>query len=178
MGRATTWAILLATTWTSHAFTSPESRLRSFRIGLPSRSNPTCRLGAVSATQAAPPQQPEVAKTPLLQAMWSFTRPHTLIGSALSIPALHIFAAPAGSAVVQSSHLLPLLFAWIPSLLINIYIVGLNQLTGIFLHIFEICTVILFTFDCSLTGNGITIITQTSASTVSTNRNCLWHRVP
>jgi len=63
--------------------------------------------------------------------MWSFTRPHTLIGSALSIPALHIFAAPAGSAVVQSSHLLPLLFAWIPSLLINIYIVGLNQLTDV-----------------------------------------------
>jgi homogentisate phytyltransferase/homogentisate geranylgeranyltransferase len=62
--------------------------------------------------------------------LWRFSRPHTLIGSAMCIPALGMFAAPAGiSAGAMASALLPVVaYATLPSLLINIYITGLNQL--------------------------------------------------
>eukprot|EP00962_Isochrysis_galbana_P012838 scaffold3641_cov116-Isochrysis_galbana.AAC.4 len=62
--------------------------------------------------------------------LWRFSRPHTLIGSAMCIPALGVFAAPAGiPAGAMVSALLPVVaYATLPSLLINIYITGLNQL--------------------------------------------------
>ena len=66
----------------------------------------------------------------LSRALWQFTRPHTLIGSALSIPALYFFAAPTPGHL-SVAHLPSILFALVPSLLVNIYIVGLNQITDV-----------------------------------------------
>jgi len=79
--------------------------------------------GAASAAPAHGPLHP-------LMVLWRFSRPHTLIGSALCIPALSLFAAPAGMAApALVSTLVPVvLYATLPSLLINIYITGLNQL--------------------------------------------------
>ena len=74
----------------------------------------------------------EPARGPLWQlgVLWRFTRPHTLIGSALCIPALLAFAAPPGTLLSA-----PLGYAWlwalVPSLLINLYVTGLNQLYDI-----------------------------------------------
>lgn len=106
---------------------SPQRRLCQGSIGQCSRlsaisqeSTPTTTAGKAESVEYAP----------LASALWAFTRPHTIIGSALSIPALHLFASPSGSPAFQTSHILPLLFAWIPAILLNIYIVGLNQLTG------------------------------------------------
>jgi homogentisate phytyltransferase/homogentisate geranylgeranyltransferase len=63
--------------------------------------------------------------------LWRFTRPHTLIGSALAIPALHILAAPTYTQAFSSAAATSTLFAMIPSLLMNLYITGLNQITDV-----------------------------------------------
>lgn len=63
--------------------------------------------------------------------LWRFTRPHTLIGSALAIPALHVLAAPSFQAVWTLPTLTSILFAMVPSLLMNLYITGLNQVTDV-----------------------------------------------
>ena len=63
--------------------------------------------------------------------LWRFTRPHTLIGSALAIPALHILAAPTYKDAFTTATAISTLFAMIPSLLMNLYITGLNQITDV-----------------------------------------------
>jgi homogentisate phytyltransferase/homogentisate geranylgeranyltransferase len=72
--------------------------------------------------------------TPFPLILWKFSRPHTLIGSALAIPALHLLAAPSLSQAFFGSPrklLLSILYATIPSLLMNIFITGLNQITDV-----------------------------------------------
>ena len=63
--------------------------------------------------------------------LWRFTRPHTLIGSALAIPALHLLAAPVLSDAFTTTNAVAMLYAMIPSLLMNLYITGLNQITDV-----------------------------------------------
>jgi homogentisate phytyltransferase/homogentisate geranylgeranyltransferase len=57
--------------------------------------------------------------------LWDFSRPHTFIGTGLSIPAIHFFAVPNFWTL---PYLCSILFCWIPSGFINIYITGLNQI--------------------------------------------------
>lgn len=63
--------------------------------------------------------------------LWRFTRPHTLIGSALAIPALHILAAPSYKDACSTATAISILYAMLPSLLMNLYITGLNQITDV-----------------------------------------------
>ena len=63
-----------------------------------------------------------------LRAVWQFSRPHTIIGSALCIPALTAFAAPTAASLLSAPLWLGALYALVPALLMNLYIVGLNQL--------------------------------------------------
>lgn len=63
--------------------------------------------------------------------LWRFTRPHTLIGSALAIPALHVLAAPSFQAALSLPTLISVVYATVPSLLMNLYITGLNQVTDV-----------------------------------------------
>ena len=63
--------------------------------------------------------------------LWRFTRPHTLIGSALAIPALHILAAPTFHDAFTVKTAISVLYAMVPSLLMNLYITGLNQITDV-----------------------------------------------
>ncbi|PSB20264.1 homogentisate phytyltransferase [filamentous cyanobacterium Phorm 46] len=64
-----------------------------------------------------------------VSAFWEFSRPHTIIGTTLSVMALY--------AIAQSSRLFanpiffPLAFAWLACICGNIYIVGLNQLEDV-----------------------------------------------
>ena len=64
-----------------------------------------------------------------LRAFWEFSRPHTIVGTSLSVLALY--------AIAQSERLfvnpvvLPLIFAWLACICGNIYIVGLNQLEDV-----------------------------------------------
>uniref|UniRef100_A0A7S2R0V2 Homogentisate phytyltransferase n=1 Tax=Eucampia antarctica TaxID=49252 RepID=A0A7S2R0V2_9STRA len=68
---------------------------------------------------------------PFWKVLWRFTRPHTIIGSAMAIPALHLFAAPTFQAAFQPAVLRSIVFAMFPSLLMNLYITGLNQITDV-----------------------------------------------
>lgn len=80
------------------------------------------------------PEQTEVVSKqpdsfPLV--LWRFTRPHTLIGSALAIPSIFLLAAPTYSSFFTLRSLVALVYAAVPSLLMNLYITGLNQITDI-----------------------------------------------
>ena len=74
-----------------------------------------------------------------LYAFWKFSRPHTIIGTSLSVLGLYLVAIMlriAGANALSpphfsSTHLLQLLGTWISCLCGNIYIVGLNQLEDI-----------------------------------------------
>ena len=61
---------------------------------------------------------------------WKFSRPHTVIGTSLSVVGLYLMAI-AFASPEQFPPLLPLLGTWIACLCANIYIVGLNQLEDI-----------------------------------------------
>lgn len=63
-----------------------------------------------------------------LRVLWSFSRPHTVYGSVASILSMTALAARAGSSQVALQSLLT---ALPPAILINIYIVGLNQLCDV-----------------------------------------------
>lgn len=79
------------------------------------------------------------APTPLLapgpfrfcRALWRFSRPHTIIGSALCIPSLTAFAAPTAASLASGTMWAGAAYAVLPALLMNVYIVGLNQLFDI-----------------------------------------------
>jgi homogentisate phytyltransferase/homogentisate geranylgeranyltransferase len=63
-----------------------------------------------------------------LYAFWQFSRPHTIIGTSLSVLALYLIAVAVGN---RHNSLMPILGAWIACLCGNVYIVGLNQLEDI-----------------------------------------------
>ena len=65
----------------------------------------------------------------LLHVLWRFSRPHTMLGSAVCIPALTLYAAPAGA--LSLPLLQGVLYAMPAALLMNVYITGLNQLLDI-----------------------------------------------
>lgn len=63
-----------------------------------------------------------------LETIWNFSRPHTIIGSGLSLVCLYLFATPP-SMWFTTRFMSALLNAAFPALLTNLYITGLNQLT-------------------------------------------------
>ena len=66
-----------------------------------------------------------------LSVLWRFTRPHTIIGSALAIPSLHILAAPSYADALTVRSVCSMIYAMVPALLMNLYITGLNQITDV-----------------------------------------------
>lgn len=63
--------------------------------------------------------------------LWKFSRPHTIIGTSLSIFALYSLALVNTNSTVTVSNFLQMLGAWLTCLFGNVYIVGLNQITDI-----------------------------------------------
>jgi homogentisate phytyltransferase / homogentisate geranylgeranyltransferase len=97
------------------------------------------RVGCVEPCET-PPEKPssrpiQPAQHPIsgLKALWKFSRPHTIIGTSLSVLALYLIA------IAESNHslfpfsffLFPFSFTLLACLCGNIYIVGLNQLEDI-----------------------------------------------
>lgn len=76
-------------------------------------------------------EESQVKKPPFPIVLWRFTRPHTLIGSALAIPAISMLAAPTFQAAFSTANMVAALYAMVPSLLMNLYITGLNQVTDV-----------------------------------------------
>jgi len=66
-----------------------------------------------------------------ISSLWQFSRPHTIIGTTLSILALYFIALSNGNILITSINLTQLLGVWIACICGNIYIVGLNQLEDI-----------------------------------------------
>jgi homogentisate phytyltransferase / homogentisate geranylgeranyltransferase len=65
-----------------------------------------------------------------LYSLWKFSRPHTIIGTTLSVLGLYLITI-ANSPVPTTISLLPLFGAWVACICGNIYIVGLNQLEDV-----------------------------------------------
>ena len=63
--------------------------------------------------------------------LWKFSRPHTIIGSALAIPSLHLLASPTLGIALSLPNLVACVGAMIPACLMNLYITGLNQITDV-----------------------------------------------
>ncbi|MBD2496199.1 homogentisate phytyltransferase [Nostoc sp. FACHB-280] len=84
-------------------------------------------------------QTPPLARKPQpfnwLYAFWKFSRPHTIIGTSLSVLGLYFIAIAISHRVDSllpiSNSLSPVLGAWIACLCGNVYIVGLNQLEDV-----------------------------------------------
>ncbi|MEA5509287.1 homogentisate phytyltransferase [Crocosphaera sp. UHCC 0190] len=66
-----------------------------------------------------------------LSSFWNFSRPHTIIGTSLSVFALYLIALATFKTEITFNHITELLGALIACLCGNIYIVGLNQLEDI-----------------------------------------------
>lgn len=66
-----------------------------------------------------------------LKSLWKFSRPHTIIGTTLSVFALYFITLAIYPVPWLGTNLFPLLFAWIACLAGNVYIVGLNQLEDV-----------------------------------------------
>ncbi len=97
------------------------------------------RVGSVEPCETHPEIQSGIplkfAKQPIswLKAFWKFSRPHTIIGTSLSVLALYLIAIAESSPSLfpLSSSLSPLPFALLACLCGNVYIVGLNQLEDV-----------------------------------------------
>ncbi|MEA5468307.1 UbiA family prenyltransferase, partial [Spirulina sp. 06S082] len=76
-------------------------------------------------------EQLSIKKTQILKNFWQFSRPHTIIGTSLSVFALYSIAVAIARDAWGITSLLDLAIAWVACLCGNIYIVGLNQLEDI-----------------------------------------------
>ncbi|MDR9403898.1 MAG: homogentisate phytyltransferase [Halothece sp. Uz-M2-17] len=66
-----------------------------------------------------------------LHSLWKFSRPHTIIGTTLSVFALYFITIAISEIAIDGTNLIPLGLAWVACLGGNVYIVGLNQLEDI-----------------------------------------------
>lgn len=66
-----------------------------------------------------------------LSRLWKFSRPHTIIGTSLSVFALYAMALAIADSSISVTNVVQLLGTWIACLCGNVYIVGLNQLYDI-----------------------------------------------
>lgn len=75
--------------------------------------------------------QTSLQKQSWLYSLWKFSRPHTIIGTTLSVLALYLIALAATNSIPESDNLFLLLGTWLSCIWGNIYIVGLNQLEDV-----------------------------------------------
>ena len=62
-----------------------------------------------------------------LRVLWRFGRPHTLIGTSLSIIGLYVIAA----SVDRASNAVDLLWTLLAGLCVNVFITGINQIEDV-----------------------------------------------
>ena len=74
------------------------------------------RIPPETITSSTTNQANNLERLPFPIVLWKFSRPHTLVGSAVAIPALHMLAAPQWSAVWSLTTLQSILYAMLPAL--------------------------------------------------------------
>lgn len=67
----------------------------------------------------------------LVSSLWKFSRPHTIMGTSLSVWALYLIALATSNNNFSRLNVAPMLITWLVCLCGNVYIVGLNQLTDV-----------------------------------------------
>ncbi|NET39705.1 MAG: homogentisate phytyltransferase, partial [Cyanothece sp. SIO1E1] len=75
------------------------------------------------------PQKPDFSPQPVpwFYSFWKFSRPHTIIGTSLSVLGLYLIAWAIGDRPwTLGSGLLLISWAWLACISGNVYIVGLN----------------------------------------------------
>lgn len=95
---------------------------------------PSLPLNETSSSSSASGYNPQTSSSFLSRisaGLWKFSRPHTVYGSVIAILSLTVLARQYSPAVGLLPVLTSCLTALIPALLINVYIVGLNQLCDI-----------------------------------------------
>lgn len=63
--------------------------------------------------------------------VWEFSRPHTLIGTAVSIPTIYFLAAPSPVLVLRATTIRSILYTLVCGGLANLFTTGLNQITDV-----------------------------------------------
>lgn len=66
-----------------------------------------------------------------VKSLWKFSRPHTIIGTSLSVLALYLISLATTNNEISAINLEQMLAVWLACLCGNVYIVGLNQLYDI-----------------------------------------------
>ncbi|HEY9812946.1 MAG TPA: homogentisate phytyltransferase [Candidatus Sericytochromatia bacterium] len=66
-----------------------------------------------------------------LYSFWKFSRPHTIIGTSLSVLGLYLISLALASNNFATTQITQLIGSWIACLCGNVYIVGLNQLEDV-----------------------------------------------
>ena len=66
-----------------------------------------------------------------LGALWRFSRPHTIIGTTVSIVALYLIAVSTLPGLALDGGLFDLFWTLVAGLAVNVYIVGINQLEDV-----------------------------------------------
>ena len=66
-----------------------------------------------------------------LGALWRFSRPHTIVGTTVSIVALYLIAVDTLPGLTLGGGLWDLWWALVAGLAVNVYIVGINQLEDV-----------------------------------------------
>ena len=122
---------LAASSTANIAYNSRSQRQNSALDALKSSAVAAADAGGDDQSSSSAEGNAATTKLPFPIVLWRFTRPHTLIGSALAIPALHLLAAPALADAFTATNAVAMLYAMIPSLLMNLYITGLNQITDV-----------------------------------------------
>lgn len=84
-------------------------------------------MSQISSKQPSVSPSGRARRFPKLYAFWKFSRPHTVIGTSLSVMALAVIAQTTGGEV----SLFSVLIALLACLCGNVYIVGLNQIEDV-----------------------------------------------
>ena len=101
------------------------------RMVSPARQSSFTHLTAESTMSGMNGESTADEKPSFAKILWRFTRPHTIIGSAMAIPSIHLLAAPSLAAAFSTQNLVAILYAMVPALLMNLYVTGLNQITDV-----------------------------------------------
>jgi homogentisate phytyltransferase/homogentisate geranylgeranyltransferase len=83
-------------------------------------------MTTTTATETATLQSP-FSEMGALRAFWEFCRPHTIIGTTLAVWVFYVLASSAAG----RHDVMLVLLTWAASLSVNVYIVGINQITDV-----------------------------------------------
>src|ERR671927_1241719 len=74
---------------------------------------------------------PRAGRSPPPVVLWRFARPHTIVGTTLSVLALYAIATTRFAGVALDTRLFELFWTLVAAWCVNVFIVGINQLEDV-----------------------------------------------